>query len=75
MTPPASDKALAAGGVLLANAEDYVPGWPLTCGWTLRRWDEHNLYFGGVQAVVREPDGTLTGGGDPRRGGAVESVA
>jgi NitT/TauT family transport system substrate-binding protein len=38
LTPPASDKALAAGGVLLANAEDYVPGWPLTCGWTLRRW-------------------------------------
>jgi ABC-type nitrate/sulfonate/bicarbonate transport system substrate-binding protein len=38
LTPPASDKALAAGGVLLANAEDYVPGWPLTCGWGLRRW-------------------------------------
>ena len=38
LTPPASDKALAAGGVLLANAADYVPGWPLTCGWTLRRW-------------------------------------
>ena len=38
LTPPASDKALAAGGVLLASAEDYVPGWPLTCGWTLRRW-------------------------------------
>ena len=38
LTPPASDKAIAAGGVLLANAEDYVPGWPLTCGWTLRRW-------------------------------------
>jgi ABC-type nitrate/sulfonate/bicarbonate transport system substrate-binding protein len=38
LTPPASDKALAAGGVLLANAEDYVPGWPLTCGWTLRSW-------------------------------------
>jgi ABC-type nitrate/sulfonate/bicarbonate transport system substrate-binding protein len=38
LTPPASDKALAAGGVLLANAEDYVPGWPLTCGWTHRRW-------------------------------------
>lgn len=38
LTPPASDKALAAGGVLLANAANYVPGWPLTCGWTLRRW-------------------------------------
>ncbi len=38
LTPPASDKALAAGGVLLANADKYVPGWPLTCGWTLRSW-------------------------------------
>jgi ABC-type nitrate/sulfonate/bicarbonate transport system substrate-binding protein len=38
LTPPASDKALAAGGVLLANSEKYVPHWPLTCGWTLRRW-------------------------------------
>ena len=38
LTPPASDKALAADGVLLANAEEYVPHWPLTCGWTLRRW-------------------------------------
>jgi ABC-type nitrate/sulfonate/bicarbonate transport system substrate-binding protein len=38
LTPPASDKALAEGGMLLANADDYVPGWPLTCGWTLRRW-------------------------------------
>ena len=38
LTPPASDKALAAGGVLLANSEEYVPGWPLTCGWTLRHW-------------------------------------
>ena len=38
LTPPASDKAIAAGGVLLANAGDYVPGWPLTCGWTLRHW-------------------------------------
>jgi ABC-type nitrate/sulfonate/bicarbonate transport system substrate-binding protein len=38
LTPPASDKALAAGGVLLANSEEYVPNWPLTCGWTLRKW-------------------------------------
>jgi gamma-glutamyltranspeptidase/glutathione hydrolase len=31
-----------------------------------------NLFFGGVQAVARDPDsGELTGGGDPRRGGAV----
>lgn len=38
LTPPASDKALAAGGVLLADADRYVPGWPLTCGWALRSW-------------------------------------
>lgn len=38
LTPPASDQALAAGGVSLARAEDYVPNWPLTCGWTLRSW-------------------------------------
>jgi ABC-type nitrate/sulfonate/bicarbonate transport system substrate-binding protein len=38
LTPPASEKALAAGGVLLADADQYVPGWPLTCGWTHRRW-------------------------------------
>jgi gamma-glutamyltranspeptidase/glutathione hydrolase len=31
-----------------------------------------NLYFGGVQAVARDPaTGELSGGGDPRRGGAV----
>jgi gamma-glutamyltranspeptidase/glutathione hydrolase len=29
-----------------------------------------NLFFGGVQAVAREPDGSFSGGGDPRRGGA-----
>jgi ABC-type nitrate/sulfonate/bicarbonate transport system substrate-binding protein len=38
LTPPASEKALARGGVVLARAEDYVPGWPLTCGWTLPSW-------------------------------------
>jgi ABC-type nitrate/sulfonate/bicarbonate transport system substrate-binding protein len=38
LTPPASDKALASGGILLANSEKYVPGWPLNCGWTLRPW-------------------------------------
>jgi gamma-glutamyltranspeptidase/glutathione hydrolase len=42
--------------------------------WTLRRWSERNLYFGGVQAVVRDATGDLSGGGDPRRGGAVEPV-
>jgi gamma-glutamyltranspeptidase/glutathione hydrolase len=36
------------------------------------RWHDQNLYFGGVQAVARDPEtGELSGGGDPRRGGAV----
>jgi gamma-glutamyltranspeptidase / glutathione hydrolase len=37
----------------------------------LLRWKGVNLYFGGVQAVNRDPDSNvLTGAGDPRRGGA-----
>ena len=40
LTPPSSDKALAAGGAMLADAERYVPNWPLTCGWALRQWLE-----------------------------------
>ena len=43
-------------------------------GWTVRRWSEQNLFFGGVQAVARGTDGELTGGGDPRRGGAITVV-
>jgi gamma-glutamyltranspeptidase / glutathione hydrolase len=40
-------------------------------GWEVARWVERNLYFGGVQAVARDPlTGELSGGGDPRRGGA-----
>ena len=44
-------------------------------GWTVRKWAELNLFFGGVQAVARDP-GTdrLTGGGDPRRGGVAMVV-
>jgi gamma-glutamyltranspeptidase/glutathione hydrolase len=39
-------------------------------GWKVQRWHERNLYFGGAQAVARDPQtGGLTGGGDPRRGG------
>jgi gamma-glutamyltranspeptidase/glutathione hydrolase len=48
--------------------------WLGTHGWQLREWRERNLYFGGVQAVARDRAGTLSGGGDPRRGGAVEAV-
>ena len=42
---------------------------------TLVRFAARNLFFGGAQAVLRDPDSAaLTGGCDPRRGGAV-SVA
>jgi gamma-glutamyltranspeptidase / glutathione hydrolase len=41
-------------------------------GWEVARWPSLNLFFGGVQAVSRDPaTGELSGGGDPRRGGAV----
>jgi gamma-glutamyltranspeptidase/glutathione hydrolase len=36
------------------------------------RWTRENLFFGGAQAVARDPGtGELSGGGDPRRGGGV----
>jgi gamma-glutamyltranspeptidase / glutathione hydrolase len=36
------------------------------------RWKRENLYFGGAQAVARDLEAReLSGGGDPRRGGAV----
>ena len=38
-------------------------------GWKPVRWTGRNLYFGGVSAVERRPDGTLAAAGDPRRGG------
>ena len=38
-------------------------------GWQAVRWAGRNLYFGGVSAVERRPDGTLAAAGDPRRGG------
>jgi gamma-glutamyltranspeptidase/glutathione hydrolase len=41
-------------------------------GVPVARWPSLNLFFGGVQAVARDPrTGELSGGGDPRRGGAV----
>jgi gamma-glutamyltranspeptidase/glutathione hydrolase len=37
--------------------------------WEVVRWTGRNLFFGGVSAVERRPDGTLAAAGDPRRGG------
>jgi len=51
-------------------------GWPdelaetLPASWDVVRWEGINLFFGGVQAVIRAGDGTLEAAGDPRRGGA-----
>lgn len=56
-------------------------GWPdeaidaLPASWDVVRWESLNLYFGGVQAVERRPDGALLAAGDPRRGGAGVVVA
>jgi gamma-glutamyltranspeptidase/glutathione hydrolase len=44
-------------------------------GRPIARFHERNLFFGGVQAVERDPDGSFWGGGDPRRGGAAITVA
>jgi gamma-glutamyltranspeptidase/glutathione hydrolase len=38
-------------------------------GRQVARFRASNLFFGGAQCVVRTPEGTLTGAGDPRRGG------
>jgi gamma-glutamyltranspeptidase/glutathione hydrolase len=41
-------------------------------GRTIAWFRDRNLFFGGCQAVERDPaSGVLSGGGDPRRGGAV----
>jgi gamma-glutamyltranspeptidase/glutathione hydrolase len=38
-------------------------------GYDVVRWRRRNLFFGGVAAVERRPDGRLAAAGDPRRGG------
>ena len=57
---------------LLRRARD--PGgrtWPRP-GCPLTPFRDANLYFGGCQAVARDPaTGELSGGADPRRGGGV----
>jgi gamma-glutamyltranspeptidase/glutathione hydrolase len=75
------DDGLAAGDAVRAprvHFEDgivYVePGidaGPLErAGWAVAGFRELNLFFGGVQAAARDSGGHLSGGGDPRRGGA-----
>jgi gamma-glutamyltranspeptidase/glutathione hydrolase len=38
-------------------------------GHDVRAWADRNLFFGGVSAVERRPNGLLGAAGDPRRGG------
>ena len=42
-------------------------------GFKVKPWRKLSLFFGGVQAVVRQ-DGNLDGAGDPRRHGACIAV-
>ncbi len=44
-------------------------------GRQLAPFRERNLFFGGAQAVARDADGSFSGGGDPRRGGAAIVVS
>lgn len=77
------DRGLAAGPAVeapRAHFEDGVvftePGFDTealtTAGYEVQPFRAPNVFFGGVQAVQRDPGtGRLSGGGDPRRGGAV----
>jgi gamma-glutamyltranspeptidase/glutathione hydrolase len=56
-------------------AEPGVDTGPLeVAGRAIGRFRDLNLFFGGVQAVERDPSGAFSGGGDPRRGGAAVVV-
>lgn len=82
----ALDRGRAVGAAVQAprvHFEDGVvyaePGIPLdaieAAGYSIARFRAPNLFFGGVQAVARDvASGALTGGGDPRRGGAAVVV-
>ena len=56
-------------------------GWPDTVapalaedGFEVRSWSDRNLFFGGVSAVERLPNGMFGAAGDPRRGGHGEVI-
>jgi gamma-glutamyltranspeptidase/glutathione hydrolase len=57
----------------LVYAEPGIAAVPIEAAGYQMAWFRHlNLFFGGCQAVERDPQtGTLDGAGDPRRGGAV----
>ena len=79
------DDGMAAGDAVQAPrvhfedgvvyAEPGIDTAPLErAGRAIGRFRELNLFFGGVQAAARDREGRLTGGGDPRRGGAAVVV-
>lgn len=64
LAPPWSEQAIEAGGNVLAVGSDYVPYWPHSCGWTLRRWAEANrpLLVRFIRAWSRATDWLLMPG-------------
>jgi gamma-glutamyltranspeptidase / glutathione hydrolase len=75
-------EAIDAPRVHVEDAKLHLEGgWPeevvqrLPESWEPVRWLGRNLFFGGVSAVERRPDGSLAAAGDPRRGGAGVVVA
>ena len=58
---PFSDRAIAKGGVLLAKGSDYIPNWPICCGWGLRKWMEANrsVVVGFTRAMANATDWLL----------------
>jgi gamma-glutamyltranspeptidase/glutathione hydrolase len=79
------DEGMRAGDAVNAprlHYEDGVvyaePGLDLAefeaAGQAVAPFRERNLFFGGVQAVERDPQGGFWGGGDPRRGGTSVTV-
>ena len=62
------DEGDPEGAARIEAEEDLpLPGLDLP----VRRHHVHSMYFGGVAAALRHPDGTLEAAGDPRRAGAV----
>lgn len=60
------------GDVVYAEPGSLPAGWQPAGGRSLSAFRGRNLFFGGVQAVCHDPvSGTVSAGGDPRRGGAV----
>jgi ABC-type nitrate/sulfonate/bicarbonate transport system substrate-binding protein len=59
---PFSDRAIAKGGVLLAKGSDYIPNWPICCGWGLRKWAEANrsVVVGFTRAMAAAADWLLS---------------